>query len=214
MAQVTEAPRTQSWPQISNPAALPQALAASSRPHAVSHIKFLATRARAPAVTSPKPRKSTLRGKQCSPVESLFLIACSSSGAAACLEPIRVPLPPLVSAAPNSSVHTTHDNEDVWVDEDELTVIAEDDREDDGLLTPVPTSAWRFGSTQPPSLQRDLPSAACVKLMRELRNAVVTALAVCVSCYSDPSSCLVLSAPPNCIHPTQPNLHHARAQLS
>ncbi|KAF8149791.1 hypothetical protein K438DRAFT_1988705 [Mycena galopus ATCC 62051] len=78
--------------------------------------------------------KSTLRGKRCSPVESLFLIACSSSGAAACLEPIRVPLPPLVSAAPNSSVHSAYDDEDACVGEDELTVIAEDDREDDGGL--------------------------------------------------------------------------------
>ncbi|KAF8182759.1 hypothetical protein K438DRAFT_1975400 [Mycena galopus ATCC 62051] len=104
---------------------------------------------------SPKPSKSTLRGKRRSPVKGLFSIACSSSGAAACLEPIRVPLPPLVSAAPNGSAHGADDDEDAWVDEDELTVIADDDDrddDDDGLLTPVPASAWRFGSTQPPSM--------------------------------------------------------------
>ncbi|KAF7350757.1 hypothetical protein MSAN_01636800 [Mycena sanguinolenta] len=125
------------------------------------------------AASSPSPKSSNskaLRGKRRSPVKGLFSVASSSVTAQACVQPIRVPLPPLVSSASlvdsDSDSSDDDDDDDAWVDEDDLTVIAEDDRQDDaddGLLTPVPAAVWRFGSgstpapVSPPALTRPHP---------------------------------------------------------
>ncbi|KAJ6477011.1 hypothetical protein C8R45DRAFT_1008560 [Mycena sanguinolenta] len=123
---------------------------------------------------SPKSTKAAPRSKRRSPVKGLFSVSASSA-AASCVQPIRVPLPPLVSSA---SVVDSDDDDDAWVDEDDVTLVDErrgaqeraytrerDDGEDDddGLLTPVPAAVWRFGSTtthpQPPALTQTYPQS-------------------------------------------------------
>ncbi|KAJ7252347.1 hypothetical protein B0H12DRAFT_1323849 [Mycena haematopus] len=123
---------------------------------------------RSPSISSPSPKsnKTTPRGKRRSPVKGLFSVSASS--AANCVQPIRVPLPPLVSSASIIDEAEDDDDEGAWVDEDDLTVTADDDwegRDADGLVTPVPASGWRLGTAQPPALRFDcIPPALRVDI--------------------------------------------------